>query len=521
MTEHRLPWSSDTQVDKHESQLRDDVVVVEANVATCTNRVQLSVLKLHEVLTKHFIPKLDELYTLDADDDRVDITKGESLLSFFDTEVEKLEPEDEKVRLKLYQRLRLTKLIQVLDLIMKASVRVKVMNEDRNNVDGYIGTACIPLMDLLDQQPHDDVYELLYLPTTNLRGSRIAVEARGANDRGKLRLRLHLKISESSFFEQAIEVYKVWKAKYIAQHEAARRRIHDAVVPAQRRRWTTVKGYLDELTAQTSGKLHWERTPVLLSLVWDIFTIQESTSAQSKKKSDADEAEHSHSIAKMADNYRGAVMKVHQRWVNLQPKLDELLIIQATTQIHAHRTPDILEDIEKEIEGLDVGLSTAWKQVKQKWQTLLEALEELVRMNEGKLNLARAPQLLSTVEQRCSKGLNTRHSDAVSQIQSRWMAITQPNGPLSELRLMEKKGLHWRRTHELLLLLDEQCEGFADVDARALNTVQTDGNKFKNGSMRLCKCSYSTRLIVSTRHLSWKKCSCGSLPVAKNKKKTS
>ncbi|ETO67390.1 hypothetical protein F444_15687 [Phytophthora nicotianae P1976] len=473
MTEHRLPWSSDTQVDKHESQLRDDVVVVEANVATCTNRVQLSVLKLHEVLTKHFIPKLDELYTLDADDDRVDITKGESLLSFFDTEVEELEPEDEKVRLKLYQRLRLTKLIQVLDLIMKASVRVKVMNEDRNNVDGYIGTACIPLMDLLDQQPHDDVYELLYLPTTNLRGSRIAVEARGANDSGKLRLRLHLKISESSFFEQAIEVYKVWKAKYIAQHEAARRRIHDAVVPAQRRRWTTVKGYLDELTAQTSGKLHWERTPVLLSLVWDIFTIQESTSAQSKKKSDADEAEHSHSIAKMADNYRGAVMKVHQRWVNLQPKLDELLIIQATTQIHAHRTPDILEDIEKEIEGLDVGLSTAWKQVKQKWQTLLEALEELVRMNEGKLNLARAPQLLSTVEQRCSKGLNTRHSDAVSQIQSRWMAITQPNGPLSELRLMEKKGLHWRRTHELLLLLDEQCEGFADVDARALNTVQT------------------------------------------------
>ncbi|KAG6964766.1 hypothetical protein JG688_00007554 [Phytophthora aleatoria] len=472
VTERRLPWSSDAHVDENESQVLDNVVVVEANVATCTYRVQHTVLKLHEVLTKHFIPKLDELYTLNADEDRVDVTKGENLLSFFDTEVEKLEPEDQKIRLKLYQRLRLSKLIQVLDMIMKASVRVKVMDEDRNNVDGYLGTACIPLMDLLDQQPHDDVYELLYLPTTNLRGNRKTVQSRGVNDRGKIRLRLHLKVSESSYFEQAIEVYKVWKAKYIAQHEAARRRIHDTVVPAQRRRWTTMKSYLDELTMQANGKLHWERTPVLLSLVWDIFALQESSPTQSKKKSDADEAEYSQSIATMADKYRGAVMKVHKRWVNLQPKLDELLTIQAATQIHAKRTPEVLDDIEKEIEGLDVGLSTAWKQVKQKWQTLLDVLEELVRMNDGKLNLARAPQLLNTVEQRCSKGLDTRHSDAVSQIQSRWMAITQPNGPLSELQLMEKKGLHWRRTHELLLLLDEQCEGFADVDARALDTVQ-------------------------------------------------
>ncbi|KAG3206355.1 hypothetical protein PC128_g794 [Phytophthora cactorum] len=477
VTERRLPWSSDTHVDENESQVLDNVVVVEANVATCTYRVQHTVLKLHEVLTKHFIPKLDELYTLNADEDRVDITKGENLLSFFDTEVEELEPEDQKIRLKLYQRLRLSKLIQVLDMIMKASVRVKVMDEDRNNVDGYLGTACIPLMDLLDQQPHDDVYELLYLPTTNLRGNRKTVQSRGVNDGGKIRLRLHLKVSESSYFEQAIEVYKVWKAKYIAQHEAARRRIHDTVVPAQRRRWTTMKSYLDELTMQANGKLHWERTPVLLSLVWDIFALQESSPTQSKKKSDADEAEYSQSIATMADKYRGAVMKVHKRWVNLQPKLDELLTIQAATQIHAKRTPEVLDDIEKEIEGLDVGLSTAWKQVKQKWQTLLDVLEELVMMNDGKLNLARAPQLLNTVEQRCSKGLDTRHSDAVSQIQSRWMAITQPNGPLSELQLMEKKGLHWRRTHELLLLLDEQCEGFADVDARALDTVQNRWEK--------------------------------------------
>ncbi|EEY68378.1 uncharacterized protein PITG_04834 [Phytophthora infestans T30-4] len=448
VTERRLPWSSETQVDEKESRKRDDTVVVEANVATCSNRVQQTVLKLHEVLTKHFIPKLDELYALDANDDHVDVTKGEHLLSFFENEVEELEPEDQKVRLKLYQRRRLTKLVQVLDMILKASVRVQVMDEDRNEVDGYVGTACIPLMDLLDQQPHDDVYELL----------------------GKIRLRLHLKVSESSFFEQAIEVYKVWKIKYIAQHEAARRRIHDTVVPAQRRRWTTMKGYLDELTLQAYGRLHWERTPVLLSLVWDIFVLQESVTPS--KKSDVDEAEYTQSVAKMADTYRGAVMQVHTRWVNLQPKLDELLVIQTATQIHAQRTPDILDDIEKEIDGLDVGLSTAWKQVKQKWQTLLDVLEELVRMNQGKLNLARAPQLLSTVEQRCSKGLNTRHADAVSQIQSRWMAITQPNGPLSELRLMEKKVVHWRRTHELLLLLDEQCDGFADVDARALETVQ-------------------------------------------------
>ncbi|KAI9994896.1 hypothetical protein PInf_011736 [Phytophthora infestans] len=470
VTERRLPWSSETQVDEKESRKRDDTVVVEANVATCSNRVQQTVLKLHEVLTKHFIPKLDELYALDANDDHVDVTKGEHLLSFFENEVEELEPEDQKVRLKLYQRRRLTKLVQVLDMILKASVRVQVMDEDRNEVDGYVGTACIPLMDLLDQQPHDDVYELLYLPSVSARGYKHTVDPRGANDRGKIRLRLHLKVSESSFFEQAIEVYKVWKIKYIAQHEAARRRIHDTVVPAQRRRWTTMKGYLDELTLQAYGRLHWERTPVLLSLVWDIFVLQESVTPS--KKSDVDEAEYTQSVAKMADTYRGAVMQVHTRWVNLQPKLDELLVIQTATQIHAQRTPDILDDIEKEIDGLDVGLSTAWKQVKQKWQTLLDVLEELVRMNQGKLNLARAPQLLSTVEQRCSKGLNTRHADAVSQIQSRWMAITQPNGPLSELRLMEKKGLHWRRTHELLLLLDEQCDGFADVDARALETVQ-------------------------------------------------
>ncbi|KAL3660055.1 hypothetical protein V7S43_014977 [Phytophthora oleae] len=471
--DRRLPWSFDPHADENESQRRDDVVIVEANVATCTFRMQRTVLKLHEVLATHFIPTLDELYDLDAQGEDVDIVKGEKLLSFFDTEVEELEPEDQKVRLRLYQRLRLTKLIQVLDMIMRASVRVNVMDEGRNNVGVYLGTACIPLMDLLDQQPRDDVYELLYLPTTNLASARNTVQVPGQNGRGKLRLRLHLKVSESSFFEEAISVYKNWKERYIAQHEAARRRIHDTVVPAQRRRWMTIKLYLDELMMQADGKLHWERTPVLLNLVWDIFALHETSPTHSKKKlTNADEAEYAQKLDGMASDYREAVMKVHKRWVNLQPELDEVLAIQAASKIDATRTPQVLDDIEREIEGLDVGLSTAWKQVKQKWLKLLDVLEELVRMQERKLSLTRAPQLLNIAEQRCSKGLNPRHSKAVSQTQARWIAITQENGPLSELQLMDKTSLHWRRTHELLLLLDEQCEDFAPVDAAALETVQ-------------------------------------------------
>ncbi|KAE9330938.1 hypothetical protein PF001_g75 [Phytophthora fragariae] len=471
-TERRLPWSLDAIVDESK-QTRHDVVVVEANVGTCTLRVRENVQKLHEVFMRRYIPRLDELYVLDSQGDQANIAKGERLLSFFDNEVDELEYDDQQIRHRLYQRIRLAKLAQVLDMIMRASLRVKVMDEDRNNVDVYLGTACIPLIDLLDQHPRDDVYQLLFLPTTNLRGTAYATQSLVGVGRGKVRLHLHLKLSESSFFEQANNVYKVWKAKYIAQHEAARRRIHDAVVPAQLRRWMIMKGYLDELTMQSKGKLHWERTPVLLSLVWDIFFLQESSPAHSKEKSvGVDELEYTQKVTQMADEYRDVVMKVHDRWVNLQPELDELLNIQAAELIHAQRTPEVLDDIEREIEGLDVGLSTAWHQVKQKWLVLLNALEELASMQERKLNLTRAPVLLKIVENRCSKGLNIRHSEAVSNIQSRWMAITQLNGPLSELRLMEKKGLHWRRTHELLLLLDEQCEGFADVDARALDTVQ-------------------------------------------------
>ncbi|GMF34161.1 unnamed protein product [Phytophthora fragariaefolia] len=472
MIERRPPWSSDVIVNENK-QLRSDLVFVEANVTTCTERLRDNVQKLHEMFMKRYIPKLNELYDLDSQGEDVDISKGELLLSFFDIEVDELEYEDQQVRNRLYQRIRLAKLTQVLDMIMRASLRVKLMDEDRNNVDRYLGTACIPLMDLLDQQPHDEIYQLMYLPITNLRGSAYAAPSPTENDRGKVRLRLHFKLSESSFFEQAINIYKLWKAKYIGQHEAARRQIHDTVIPAQRRRWLTIKGYLDDLTKQAKGKLHWERTPVLLSLVWDIFVLHENSPTRSEKKHvDEDELEYTHTVAKMAYDYRSTVTKIHERWVNLQPKLDELLNIQAADLINAQRTPELINDIEREVEGLDVGLSTAWHQVKQKWQVLLDALEELVSMQTQKLNLTRAPQLLKIVEKRCSKGLSTRHAEAVSSIQSRWMAITQTNGPLSELRMMEKKGLHWRRTHELLLLLDEQCEGFSDVDARALDTVQ-------------------------------------------------
>ncbi|RLN69459.1 hypothetical protein BBJ29_008304 [Phytophthora kernoviae] len=153
--------------------------------------------------------------------------------------------------------------------------------------------------------------------------------------------------------------------------------------------------------------------------------------------------------------------------------LEELRSLQADEKMNAQRTPQLLEDVEKEVEGLDAGLRTAWQQVQQKWKILFSTLEELVDMQEQKkLNLGRAPQLLNIVDQRCSKGLSTRYTKAVSNVQLRWMAITQRGGILTELRLMEKNGLHWRRTHELLLLIDEQYEGFADVDARSLEVVQ-------------------------------------------------
>lgn len=287
---------------------------------------------------------------------------------------------------------------------------------------------------------------------------------------GKVRLRIKLSFSESSLLEQAAQVYKLLKARYIVQHEEATRRINMAVVPAQRRRWMLLQGYLEQLVAQSKGKLHWELTPVLLNRVWDVFVAQKPTGGSSD---DADSDEYGDGLAERVEQYRAAVVEVHMRWTNLQPKLEELLAIQSAALIDAHRTPLLLDDIDRTVEGFDIVLSTALQQVRNKWETLRAALEQLVAMQErNKLHLGLAPQLLKLVEQQCTRGLSVRYAEAVAVVQFRWKAITNKDGPLCELRLTVEKGLHWRRTHELILLLNEQCEGFSGRDAECLEVVQ-------------------------------------------------
>lgn len=496
----RVPWSSDLLHDDNDPR-GDEFVVVRANVTTATLRLRRTILKLYQMYRYRLIPTLQRLYELDAMGDHINVAAGEQLLTFFEEEVEDLAEEDQVVYRRVYQRLRLMKIGQVLEDIMCTTLRIKVMAHDPHIGDDLVGTAQIPLLDLIDQEEHSNVYHLTKPsrgPNANavmvknfignltnpgvgygVGGSRIVdtestVVKADVQKHGKVHLRIRLTYSESALLEQATHVYKFLKAKYIMQHESARRRINAAVVPAQRRRWMTVKGYLDELTAQSTSKLHWERTPLLLSLVWDIFASHKKAFSPTSKPDNAgDEGDQLQGLAGKVDKYRTAVVHVHNRWANIQPKLDELLVIQGAAQIHGQRTPQLLDEIEREVEGLDVVLSTAWQQVRQKWTVLSDALEELVAMKEkNKIHLGRAPHLLNVVSQRCSKGLNSRHADAVSNVQFRWMAITQPDGPLCELRLMEKKALHWRRTHELVLLLNEQCEGFAEVDAKALDTVE-------------------------------------------------
>ncbi|GLD94564.1 hypothetical protein PINS_up003175 [Pythium insidiosum] len=479
-TGRRLPWSSDHVDDEPKGvAARDQLVVVKANLSSSSVRLRRTMLKLYQMYRNRLIPTLKRLYELDAMGDRIDMKAGEQLLAFFDEEVEDLDSQDQVVYRRVYQRLRLIKIAEVLKDILHTTLRVTIMDQDPDIGDDAVGTAYIPMIDLLDQVEHDYVYELQKSKRATT-GSSAMQSWQGTTQatsparmitikKGKVHLRLHLRFSESSLLEQATNIFKFLKAKYIVQHENARRRINAAVVPAQRRRWMTIKGYLDELNAQAHGKLHWERTPVLLSLVWDIF----STPQKRETAADVEDEQHLQGLADKANEYRNAVVQVHTRWANLQPKLEELLQIQAATQIHAQRTPRLLEEIEREVEGLDLVLSTAWHQVHKKWMILYEALEELASMKErNKLHLGRAPHLLHLVAQRCSKGLSERHADAVSNVQFRWMAITQADGPLCELRLMEKKGLHWRRTHELVLLLNEQCEGFAEVDAKSLDIVQ-------------------------------------------------
>lgn len=473
----RVPWSSDPTHDNRHAA-NSDVVVVHANVATATLRLRRTILKLHRVYWSGLAPTLQRLYALDAQGDDVSIVEGEQLLRFFEEEVESLDDDDQVVYRRVYQRLRLMKIAQVLDDILCTTLRVKIMDQNPTDHD-LVGLAQIPLIDLIDQEEHFNAYNLTK-PNRGFNANALRIEnlidlglhvakTSEVKHHGKVHLRIRLTYSESALLEQAIHVYKFLKAKYIMQHETARRNINAAVVPAQRRRWATMKAYLDDLKAQATGKLHWERTPMLLSLVWDIFVSHKKATTTAAL---GDESELPGLSEKVAE-YRDAVVIVHQRWANVQPLFDELLVIQAAPQIHAQRTSEILDVIEREVEGLDVVLSTAWQQVHHKWMVLYRALEELVEMKEkNKIHLGRAPQLLKLVLDKCSKGLSERHADAVANVQFRWMAITQPDGPLCELRLMEKTGLHWRRTHELVLLLNEQCEGFADVDARALDVVE-------------------------------------------------
>lgn len=239
---------------------------------------------------------------------------------------------------------------------------------------------------------------------------------------------------------------------------------------------------LEELKEQANGKLHWERTPQVLAQVWDIFAANKSTMAPScDGQPERSEAEvFLDDLADKAEEFRSAALHVHTRWVNLQSLLEELLGMQDTTQLHAQRTPQLLQAIESEVEGLNAVYSKAWQQLSTRWKELESALEELVAMKErNKLHLVRASQLLYLVSRGCSKGLSSRHAEAVSDIQFRWTAITPRDGPLQELRLMEQNGLHWRRTPELLQLLDEHCEGFGEGDTKTLKAVRERWEKMQ------------------------------------------
>ncbi|DAZ97476.1 TPA: hypothetical protein N0F65_009959 [Lagenidium giganteum] len=481
----RLPWSSEPLEDPNAGR-KSEVVLVPANLTNSAHRVRRTVLKLYHMYRNRLIPTLDRLYELDAMGDHMDVKAGEQLLNFFEEEVEDLEEQDQVVYRRVYQRLRLVKIAQVMEDIMQTTLRVTVMDEDRGIGNDDVGTAFIPAIDLLDQVEHYNQYQLYKTNRSNefVRGGG-GYQPRGSNlllvqpdyrqQKSYVVLKVQLTYSESSLLEQATQVYKYLKAKFLGQHEHARLRINAAVVPAQKRRWATIEGYLLELEAQRAGKLHWVRTPVLLDLVWDIFVSHSKAFAKkdSNQQEQDEEEEYLMGLSAKAERYRATVVDVHTRWANLQPKLEELLEIQAARQIHATRTPQLLEEIAREVEGLDVLLSTAWQQVHDKWMVLYKALEELVGMKERKLHMGRAPQLLKLVDERCKKGLNERHAEGVANVQFRWMAITHKEGPLCELRLMEKKGLHWQRTHELVLLLHEQCEEFAEVDARALGVVQS------------------------------------------------
>ncbi|EQC33527.1 hypothetical protein SDRG_09034 [Saprolegnia diclina VS20] len=457
----RLKWSADF-VEKKPSDTEHVVADHRSPFEVATDRLRSTLLKLHYVSTTKLIPMLDKMALLSVSPS-ADFVEAERILTFFEDEVDELDHDDAKAFERLDKKTRVAKLTQLLGRLLKAYVRVSILvdHETRGNVnhrmtDEVVGMAIIPLLDLLDQRQHNRQYQLHL--------DRKGNDGLYARDLKKalVHVKTKLSFSELSMLETAIRIFKDFKANYIDTFEVARRRVTAAVVPAQRRRWQTLMGYLETLREQSVGKMHWETTPTLLEHVWDIFLSHKRQFPSQLL-----------AFAPQIVAYRDAVVKVHARWVNLQPMLQELLAIQSRVAIDATRTPDLLELIQNQVEGLDVLRRNAWDQVEDKWLSLRDVLEELVGMQErNKLHMARAPLLLKFVSDHCSKGLNPRHADAVAAVQFRWIALTKHDGPINELRLMETHGLHWRRTYDLLRLLDEQCEGFSDVDAKALGAVK-------------------------------------------------
>ncbi|KDO23952.1 hypothetical protein SPRG_10648 [Saprolegnia parasitica CBS 223.65] len=457
----RLKWSADF-VEKKPTDTEHVVADHRSPFEVATDRLRSTLLKLHYVSTTKLIPMLDKMALLSVSPS-ADFIEAERILTFFEDEVDELDHDDAMAFERLDKKTRVAKLTQLLGRLLKAYVRVSILvdHETRGAVnnrmtDEVVGMAIIPLLDLLDQRQHNRQYQL-------------HLDRRG-NDglctrelkKALVHIKTQLSFSELSMLETAINIFKDFKKNYIDTFEVARRRVTAAVVPAQRRRWQTLMGYLETLSEQSVGKMHWETTPTLLEHVWDIFLSHKRQFPSQLL-----------AFAPQIVAYRDAVVKVHARWVNLQPMLQELLEIQSRVAIDATRTPDLLEAIQSQVEGLDVLRRNAWDQVEGKWLSLRDVLEELVSMQErNKLHMARAPLLLKFVSDHCSKGLNPRHADAVAAVQFRWIALTKHDGPINELRLMETHGLHWRRTYDLLRLLDEQCEGFSDVDAKALGAVK-------------------------------------------------
>ncbi|RHY32836.1 hypothetical protein DYB32_002187 [Aphanomyces invadans] len=450
----RRKWSAD-YVDEDMVDATEVDVEQRSPFDIATDRLRSTLLKLHGVCTRKLLPKLDEMTAM-SKAPHVPLATAQALLTFFEDEVDDLD-NDFQAFDGLQKRTRVIQLTQLLSDLMRAYVKISIfVDQDAKNHaasrDELVGVANIPLIDLIDRKEHNQQYALhldrVYRDQHN--------PANSGYDRILRRGTVHV-----SLLETAISILKEYKAKYIYQFEVARRRVNSAVVPAQRRRWQTLLGYLEALKAQSTGKLHWETTPTLLEHVWDIFLSHKRQLPTFLVN-----------FSSQVNMYREVVVKVHTRWINLQPRLNELLEMQAQPQIHASRTPQLIAEVEEEIEGLDVLRSTAWLQVQSKWLALEAALEDLVQMKErNKLHMGRAPLLLNFVAQTCSKGLNARHADAVSTVQFRWVALTKHDGPINELRLMDTHGLHWRRTNDLLMLLNEQCEGFSEVDEVALKAV--------------------------------------------------